>query len=47
MCKLYLFRPTETVAGYAVSVDNKRIENSDIASVQNALKIPENNYSEN
>ena len=46
MCKLYLFRPTETEAGYAVSLDNKNIEKSDIASVQNAWKIPGNNYSE-
>jgi len=47
MCKLYLFRPTETEAGYAVSLDNKKIENSDIASVQNSLNVPGNRHSEN
>ena len=41
------FRPTETDAGYADSLDNKKIENSNIASVQNSLSDPGNRHSEN
>jgi len=47
MFKSYLFRPTETDAGYADSLDNKKVENSDIASVQNSLNVPGNRHSEN
>jgi len=47
MYKLYLFRPTETEAGYAVSLDDKNVENSDVASVQNSLNVPGNRHIQN